>query len=150
MGNLITAMVTIASPLITKEYLIPTIMHPYRWGGIPFSPPGPFKYAFLYLFFNMLIIGSAATLSGLMTTARECRRIDLWTSIVNARWALLFALLAIIILAVFSFIKSPVLAFFSWMPYANPIVTGLYMSILVMVGGMIGNGYNRKNVCYDR
>ena len=143
-------MVTVFSPLITKEYLIPTIMHPYRWGGIPFTPPGPFKYAFLYLLFNMIVIGSAATVSGMMTTARECRRIDFWTAVVNARWSMLFALLAIIILAVLPFIKSPVLAFFSWLPYANPIVTGLYMAILVMVGGMIGNSYSRKNVCYDR
>lgn len=150
MGNLITAMVTVASPLITKEYLIPTIMHPYRWGGIPFVPPGPFKYAFLYLLFNMLIIGTAATISGLMTTARECRRISLWTSIVNARWSLLFALIAMIVITLLPFIKAPVLAVLSWLPYANHIVTGLYMAILVLVGGMIGNGYSRKNVCYDR
>lgn len=148
MGNLITAMVTISSPLITKEYLIPTIMHPYRWGGVPFEPPGPFKYAFLYLLFNMLVIGSAATLSGLMTTARECRKISFWTAVVNARWAMLFALIAMIILALMPFIKSPALAVLSWLPYANTIVTGMYMAVLVLIGGMIGNGYNRKDVCY--
>ena len=148
MGNLITATVTIYSPLITKEYLIPTILHPYRWGGIPFQPPGPLKYAFLYLLFNMLIIGTAATISGLMTTARECRRVSFWTSVVNARWSLLFALIAMIVIALLPFIKAPVLAILSWLPYANHIVTGLYMAILVLIGGMIGNGYNRYDTCY--
>jgi hypothetical protein len=147
MGNLITAMVTIFSPLISKEYLIPMIMHPYRWGGIPFEPPGPFKYTFLYVFFNMLIIGSAATLSGMMTTARSCRRIHFWTSVVNSRWAMLFALIGMIIVAMLPFIKAPVLALVAWLPYSNLIVTGLYMSILVLIGGMVGNNYNRKSVC---
>ena len=148
MGNLITAIVTVFSPLITKEYLIPMIMHPYRWGGIPFEPPGPFKYIFLYVLFNMLVIGTAATLSGLMTTARECQKISFWTAVVNARWANLFALLGMLIIALLPFIKAPVLAVFAWMPYANLFVTGLYMSLFVLVGGMIGNGYNRKDVCY--
>ena len=148
MGNLITASVTIYSPLITTQYLIPAVMHPYRWGGIPWKPPGFFKYIFLYLLFNLLIIGITATISGLMTTARECRRISFWTSVVNARWSLLFALMGMIIIALVPFIKAPALAFFSWLPYANPIVTGLYMAILVLIGGMIGNGYSRKDVCY--
>jgi hypothetical protein len=149
MGNLLTAMVTIMSPLITKEYLIPTFMHPYRWGGVPFEPPGPFKYGFLYLLFNLLIIGTMATISGMMTTARECRKMSFWTSVVNARWALIFALIGIIFVAVFSFLKAPVLALLAWMPYSNLIVTGLYMAPFVLIGGMIGNGYNRKNVCYQ-
>jgi hypothetical protein len=126
------------------------MMHPYLWGGIPFQEPGPFKYTFLYVLFNMLIIGAAATLSGLMTTAKECRKISLWTAVVNARWANLFALLAMLILALVPFIKSPALAVLSWVPYANQIVTGLYMSVLVLIGGMIGNGYSRRDVCYKQ
>ncbi len=150
MGNLITAIVTIFSPLITREYLIPTLMHPYKWGGIPFIPPGPLKYAFLYLLFNLIIIGSAATLSGLMTTARECRKISFWTSIVNSRWANLFALIGILTMFFLPFIKSPVLAVLSWLPYANHIVTGLFISLFVLLGGMIGNGYNRRDTCYSQ
>lgn len=148
MGNLITAMVTVASPLITKEYFIPMIMHPYRWGGIPFEPPGLLKYTFLYLLGNFLLIGSAATVSGMMTTAKECRKIAFWTSVVNARWSLLFAFLGMLLVALMPFLKSPVLALLSWLPYANTIVNGIYMSLLVLIGGMIGNGYNRKDVCY--
>lgn len=149
MGNLITATVAIFSPLVTREYIIPSIMHPLKWGGIPFVPPGPIKYAFLYILFNFLLIGSAATLSGLMTTAKECRKIQIWTAIINARWSLLFALIGMIILVFFPFIKAPVLSFVSWMPYATHIASGVYLGLAVLIGGMIGNGYNRKNVCYD-
>jgi hypothetical protein len=148
MGNLITSMVTIFSPLISKEYVIPMIMHPYRWGGVPFKAPGPFKYIFLYLLSNMLIIGSMATLSGMMTTARECRKVHFWTAMVNSRWALLFAMIGLLIISIFSFIKAPVVTFLSWMPYASQVVTGLFMALFVLLGGMIGNGYNIKDVCY--
>ena len=149
MGNLITASVTLFSPVITKEYLIPAVMHPYRWGGFPFEPPGTFKYVFLYLLFNLLVIGSAATLSGMMTTAKECRKVRFWTAVVNARWAMLFALLGLLVVNFFPFIKAPILSVVSsWLPYATTFVTGFYMAILVLIGGMIGNGYNRKDVCY--
>lgn len=149
MGNLITTTVAIFSPLLTREYIIPSIMHPYKWGGVPFVPPGPVKYAFLYMLFNLLLIGSAATLSGMMTTAKECRKIQFWTSVVNARWSMLFAVIGMLILVLFPFIKGPVLSVVSWMPYATHIASGLYLGLAVLLGGMIGNGYNRKNVCYD-
>lgn len=149
MGNLITTTVAIFSPLLTREYIIPAVMHPYKWGGVPFVPPGPVKYAFLYMLFNFLLIGSAATISGLMTTAKECKKIQLWTAIVNARWAMLFAAIGMLILLIFPFIKGPLLSFLSWMPYATHIASGIYLGLAVLIGGMIGNGYNRKNVCYD-
>ena len=57
-------------------------------------------------------------------------------------------LLGMLIIALLPFIKAPVLAVLAWMPYANLFVTGLYMSIFVLIGGMIGNGYSRKDVCY--
>lgn len=148
MGNLLTFTATIFSPLITKEYLTPYFMHPYRWGGIPFQPPGPFQMAFLYLLFNLMIIGFFATISGLMTSAKECRKVHFWTAIVNAKWAMLFALVGIIVINVAPFIKAPVLAVVSWMPYAKLFVDGLYIGLFVLLGGMIGNGYNRKDVCH--
>ena len=98
--------------------------------------------------FNLLIIGSAATLSGLMTTAKECRQVSFWTAVVNARWANLFAVLGMLVLALVPFIKSPALSVLSWVPYANTVVDGLYMSAFVLIGGMIGNGYSRKDVCH--
>jgi len=150
MGNLITAMVTVGSPLLTKEYIIPFIMHPYRLGGIPFVPPGPFKYAFLYLLINLLIISGAATVSGMMTTARECRKANLWTAVVNARWAALFALIGFAFVTIFPFTKGTALAALGWLPYANNIVIGLYVAAFVLVGGMVGNGINRRDVCYPQ
>lgn len=150
MGNLLTFTATLFSPLITNEYMIPMIMHPYRWGGVPFQAPGPFRMAFLYLSFNMIIIGFFATLSGLMTTAKECRKVSFWTAIVNAKWSMLFALIGIIVINVAPFLKSPVLAFVSWMPFAKLFVDGLYIGLFVLLGGMIGNGYNRKDVCYPQ
>jgi hypothetical protein len=147
MGNLITSMVTVASPLITREFLIPKLMHPLNWGGIPFKPPGIMMYMFLYILFNLSLIGSAATVSGLMTTVRQCNKWSLRSAIGNALWACGFALLGMIILAFVPFIKSPVLAVIGWLPYANHLVTGLYLAIAVLIGGMIGNNYNRHDVC---
>jgi hypothetical protein len=148
MGNLITALSTIGTPLLTKEIVIPFIMHPTRWGGIPFVPPGPFKYAFLYLTINLLIITIVATLSGMMTTARECRKANIWTAVVNARWTALAALIGFTFLTIFPFTKATALGVLGWLPYANQIVIGLYVAIFVLIGGMIGNGYNRRDVCY--
>ncbi len=147
MGNVVTLMVTTVSPLITKEYLIPKLMHPTQWGGIPFKPPSTIKYMLMYVFFNLMLIGSAATLSGLMTTARECGKYNLRTALGNSWWAMLFGFLGIIVVSMFSFIKAPVLALLSWLPYANHLVTGLYIAIFVLIGGMIGNNYNRRDVC---
>lgn len=147
MGNLITAMVTVISPMLSKQIFIPIIMHPSRLGGIPFTPPGPFKYTFFYLLFTFLLIGTAATISGMMTTARECQKIQLWTAVVNARWSLLFALIGLAFVTLLPFTKSTAIALFSWVPYANLFVTGLYVAVFVLIGGMLGNTRNIKDVC---
>jgi len=140
-------MVTVFAPLISKEYLIPMIMHPRRWGGIPFKPPSSLKYALLYMICNFIIIGLAAVLSGMMTTLRECDKVDVIASIKNTQWVILSAFIGMLILMFIPFIKAPVIAVLSWMPYANHIVTGLYLSVIVMIGGMYANTFNRRMVC---
>ena len=147
MGNLITTMTTIVAPLMTKEFIIPTLMHPYRWGGVPFKAPGLITYCLMYVIFTLLIIGAAATVSGMMSSSKECNKMSFWTSAFYARWAVLGALIGMLFVFIFAFLKAPVLALLSWLPYSNTIVDGLYMSLFVIFMGMIGNNFTRARVC---
>jgi len=147
MGNFITTLVSTTSPFITKNIIIPTILHPHVLGGVPFNKPSTLLYFTLYILGNFLIIGSTSILSGMMTTMQKCRKYSFLNSVKNSRWVLFFTLLGIIFINIFSFTKSPVLAFISWMPYANDIVTGLYLALFVMLGGILANTSNRNEVC---
>ena len=51
-----TAIGTIFAPLITTEFIMPTIFHPYKYGGIPFKPPSFLKYTTIYVGIILLII----------------------------------------------------------------------------------------------
>src|SRR5258706_14243907 len=127
MGNFLTATVTLFAPMITKELFIPSLMHPYRWGGIPFKPPNTLMYIALYVFFNSFMIGLMAFISGLMTTTKQCQKTNLRIALKNSIWAIIFALLGLLLITLMPFIKSPIIALLYWLPYANSIVIGLFM-----------------------
>lgn len=147
MGNLITTLTAIPLPLLVQEVIIPYVMHPYRFGGIPFEPPGLFLSVFMNVFFTLIIIGLVATLSGMMTTVRQCKKIQFWTSVYNAKYAMTGGLFGLIILALFPTIKAPLLTIMPRLPFAGVLVTGLYLALFVMIGGMYGNNYNLKDIC---
>ena len=97
MGNLLTGFVAFAAPFITKEYIIVNIFHPYRHGGIPFKPPGIIKYTIVYVIALSFLIGAMATVSGLMTSSRQCRKISIQRSLHNSIWAVSFALIGLVL-----------------------------------------------------
>jgi hypothetical protein len=147
MGNLITTISAIWSPLITTELIIPFIYYPFRFNNIPFIAPSTLKYMFLYLFINALIIGFFGTIGGIMSSLKECDKMNVWTSINGAKWPVFFSICGLIFLFLFPIIKAPMLALCAFIPYSNLIVTGLYLSVFVFAGGFLGNRYSRLWVC---
>lgn len=147
MGNLVTGITTIFTPLIVKEGLIPMLYHPYRWGGIPFTAPSTTKLSVVYLLLTFLIIGTAATISGMMTTLHECDKVSLLTALNNSKWVLVWAFIGLCIINVFPFIKAPLLVLIPWVPYSNQIANGIYLAIFTMIGGIMGNSFSRQTLC---
>ena len=143
----LTAIGTIFAPLLTREFILPYIFHPYRWGGIPFVPPSAIGYTAMYLLFITLIVGIFATISGMMSTAKECKKVEFWTSAVSAKWPMLFALIGSAVLYFLSVLKAPLLVIMAPVPYSNLIVTGIMLSMFVVFGHYIGNNYNIRDVC---
>jgi hypothetical protein len=149
LAHSITALGTIISPLIATEFILPLVFHPYNFGGIPFVPPNIFKYTFVYLATIILIIHSCATLSGMMYTVRECRKIEFLTAFLNAKWASIFALIGSAMLFFIPFIKAPLLVLMAFVPFSNLIVTGIILSFFTLFGNYIGTNYNLRKTCNE-
>jgi hypothetical protein len=143
----LTAISAVFAPLITTEFIMPTILHPYKFGGIPFVPPGIFKYTSIYLLCIVLIVGSFATVSGMMTTARECKKVEFWSAAVSAKWSMFFALIGITVVFFLPLIKAPLLAILAPVPFSNLISNGIVMSAFVIFGHFLGNNYLKRTTC---
>jgi hypothetical protein len=143
----LTAISAIFAPLVTTEFIIPTILHPYKLGGIPFKTPGIFKYTSIYLLCIVLIVGTFATISGMMTTARECKKVEFWSAAVSAKWSMLFALIGLSVVFFLPLIKAPLLALLAPVPFSNLISNGIVMSAFVVFGHFLGDNYLLRTVC---
>jgi hypothetical protein len=147
MGNLIAAGLSIGVPLTTHLVTVPYILHPTRWGGLPWSPPGAIKLSILTFISNMVLLIIIGTLSGTMSTKQRCRKYDVGKSMSKSIWIIIGFLVGNITLAFAPVIKAPLLSSTLWMPYAGWLSHGLIVAIFVMFFGAVGQRKLRNEVC---
>lgn len=147
MGNIIAAGASIGVPLLTTSVVVPYIFHPHRWGGVPWKEPNFIFLGLVSFIVNVIILMMLGTLSGLMTTKKECNRTNLGRSIKRSLWIVVGYIIGNILLALFPFIKVPLLPLVIWMPYAGWLVHGFLVSIPILFCGAIANGMLRNEVC---
>ncbi len=146
MGNLIVTIGSIFVPLITDKVFIPYIYHPSRWGGVPWSEPGMFS-GILKTILNISVIAILGTISGMMTTKKECNKTDVWLSLKRSTWPILGYLIGNIMITFLPILKAPLLMFFIWFPFASYLTHGFLVSLFVMFFGALGNGRIRLDLC---
>lgn len=147
MGNLIVTGASVFVPLFNEIVTIPYLYSPLRWGGIPWSPPNSIYVNMTRIILNIIVLIILGTLSGLMTTERQCRRLDLWLSIKRSSWVLLGYFVGNVFLTLIPMIKAPLLALLIWLPYAGWIAHGLIVALFILFLGSFGNAYQRAETC---
>jgi hypothetical protein len=150
MGNLLASTISIGVPLFNHLVTIPYLYHPYRWGGIPWTPPGFLKLAIATLIANVALIMLIGTISGIMSTKQKCNKTDLKKSIINSLWLTFGFLLSNGLLSVFASLKGSALVWLAFMPYASWIVQGLMSFVVVLFFGALGNNMLRNSVCRSK
>lgn len=148
MGNIITAVSSIGIPLFNHLVTIPYLLHPNRWGGIPWKTPHFMYLSVLKFIINTISLMIMGTLSGMMSTSKECRKTDLLLSIKKSLWVVLGYIIGSVVMTFLPFIKSPLLTLTVWMPYAGWIIHGICVSVFVLFFGAIGNSKLRKSICH--
>jgi hypothetical protein len=144
---IITIIAIIITPLITKEILIPWLMHPRKFGGIPFKPPGFIKYSLLYIFVSYTFLTSISLVTQSMKSIDTCNKIDIWEAIYQSKWILLFIIIGFIVLFVLPIIKAPLLVMLLALPYSTHIATGVAMLPFSLCGHYIASKRYMKQVC---
>jgi hypothetical protein len=147
MGNIIMATSSIFVPIVTKTITYPYIIHPYRWGGIPWEEPNFFFETAIIKVLNFGTIMSLAALSNMINSMRECRKADLWLSYRRAILPLIGYIIGHIFAYMFPMIKTPLLSFLSWLPYAGFICDGIIAFPFVLLFGSMGTAKTRADVC---
>lgn len=147
MGNLIVTVSSIFIPLFNKLVTVPYILHPYRWGGVPWTEPSQLFVMFLNFVFNLMLLSAVSTLSGMMTTEEDCRKHDIWVSFKRSTWVMLGYVIGSIVIFLAPIAKAPILAVSTWIPYAGLLVHNALVSLFVMLFGAIGNSVTRADVC---
>jgi hypothetical protein len=147
MGNLITAGTSIVIPFFVRSTVLPAIYDPYRWGGIPWSPPNIITFTIVKIFFNLIILQAVAFLTGIMSTLANCDNYDAWIIYKNTYWPLLGFIIGNIVISGFPIIKATILPGVMWMPFAHYIVQGGLVAIFVLIFGAWGNTENINHIC---
>lgn len=148
MGNLIVTGASIFVPLLNHLITVPYLYSPLVWGGIPWSAPSQVMLGVVRVILNIMLLTALATLSGMMTTERECQELQWSYSLQNAFWVLMGYGIGSIFATVMPVAKAPLLSLLVWMPYASWIVHGIIVAPFIMLFGAIGNGYQRHEVCH--
>lgn len=147
MGNLLATLGTIGVPLFNHLVTIPFIYHPYRWGGVPWKPPGWFQLALVTFIANITLILLLGTLGGIMSTKQKCDKYDIWLSLKRSVWKLIGYFIGSAVLGVASSLKGPLLVWLSWLPYANWLVHGTMVALPILFLGALGTSILRDEVC---
>jgi hypothetical protein len=147
MGNLIAASSSIGIPLFNHLVTVPYLFHPHKWGGEPWKQPHFVILGLVTFALNVISLMLMGTISGMMTTKKECQKINLRESIRRSLWVVLGYMVGNLALMLMPFIKAPILVMGLWMPYAGWLVHGLCVSAFVLFFGAIGNGMLRKEIC---
>ena len=146
MGNLIVTIGSIFIPLISDKLIIPFLYHPMRWGGIPWNEPG-MSASFLSFSFNILMLITLATISGMMTTTRKCNKKNFYRSLKRSIWVVLGYIIGNMSAFFLPIIKAPMLIATMWLPYAGYLAHGVIVSIFVLLFGAMGNARLRIEIC---
>lgn len=147
MGNLLACTASIGVPLFTKTVTMPFIFHPTRWGGIPWAAPHWIITGLLTFLLNAVTLMLLGTVSGLMTTKKDCNKAEVLPSIHRSLWLVFGYVIGNLLLFIFPFIKAPFLVFSLWLPYAGWLVHGFLVAIVMLFFGAIGNSMLRGEVC---
>jgi hypothetical protein len=148
MGNTILGISLITSPIITNELVLPFIFHPYRWGGIPWTPPSTFMQSLVRFISNTLLFFVFAIANYMASTVKRCDKYDFWQSFKRTLWPFLAFLLANAFFSFATVIKAPIIsATNTWLPYAGHIVQGTLVATMVMLFSAIGRDMLLKEVC---
>ena len=143
----ITLIVTVFTPLLTKELIIPYMMNPFRLGGIPFKAPSPIGYMFLYLIVSCCVVGSASMVAESMSSTKKCNKTNIWSAIRNTKWTSFFLIFGLTILFLVPILKAPLLVVLAPLPYSNQIVNGLMLTPFVFIGHYIASSSYMTSVC---
>lgn len=147
MGNLVVAATSVMVPLFNRTITVPFFYHPYRWGTIPWHEPNPWIVFGLTVFFNIIMLSILGTISGMMSTMRECRKYDFWESVTRSFSIVVGYIVASGFLFMFPMIKAPFLSMLSSVPYASYIVQGFLVAPFILIVGAISNQALRKSIC---
>lgn len=147
MGNLLVSITSIFVPLTVRKYIIPFFYHPYNT-EIPWEAPSNLRLTIVSNFFNIIILMALGTISGVMATLRYCDEYSFYSGFKSTKWIIIGFLLGNLILLFFPMLKAPVLvAVSNYVPYADYLVHGLYVSLFILFFGAIGNELLIKKVC---
>jgi hypothetical protein len=147
MGNILASIGSIWVPLFTHLVTVPFIFHPLRWGGIPWGQPHWLLLGIVTFLCNAITLMGLGTISGLMTTKKECNRTNILRSIKQSLWLVLGFVIGNLIMFLLPFLKVPVLLLTLWLPYAGWIAHGICVFPAVLFCGALGNGMLRGAVC---
>src|SRR3989338_3040299 len=115
MGNLLMAGISIFVPLFNYLITVPLLYHPRIWGGVPWKPPNQVFMGVIREVLNVAMLIVLATISGVMTTERECHKHDKWHSMKRSSWVLLGYLIGNIFAMFVPIAKAPILALSTWL-----------------------------------
>ncbi len=147
MGNFLATLGTIGVPLFNHLVTIPFIYHPYRWGGVPWKPPGWFQLALVTFIANITLVMVLGTLGSIMSTKQSCDKTDIPLSLLHSLWKVAGFMLGSAILSVFVSLKGPLLVWLGWMPYSSWVVHGILVALPILLLGSLGTNILIRSVC---
>lgn len=147
MGNLVVATGSMFIPIINYAYVVPYMLHPYRWGGIPWKEPNIFILKGLNAILNVFGISLLGTLGGMMTTQEACGKDDPWLSFRKSYIPVLGYGIGSLLMTIFPVIKAPILSAIQWMPYASFITSGIINFCIILLLNAINHTELREQVC---
>ena len=149
-GNMIATVLALVTPLFVKNYFLPYLYHPYRYGGIPFTPPGFFEFQALTYILIMGLLTCYYLLSAYLNIYKFC---DVYpnkstpTIFYNITKFWLSLLICFLILIFIPFKLWVGAGLIIMVPYANELVNGVVWSLFTLFGTTWANMDNVMKVC---
>jgi len=149
-GNVLATVTAFILPYIVRFNFLPYLYHPYRYGGIPFVPPGFLEYQGMYYITILTILTCFYILSGFMAIYKICDKPpsqSYQVILYNITKFLLVMFVCLFILFFVPLVKFPLLSAFVLVPYANELVNGIIWSLFTLFGVTWANISNISRVC---
>lgn len=146
-GNLLVLIFTILAPYFSRQYFLPYLYHPYRYGGIPFTPPKFIEFQMVYYFGILMISAIVYFVSGYLNSLKLCQKTEYQKVIYNYPKVLLLQLVAIFVLLFIPIFKVYLLTFMIIFPYANELVNGLIIGVATFLGAVWANRSTVYQIC---